>query len=156
MRVFGWMKLVDEAGKNKEFQLLAPDITDAKISLDYLLETFTKRKQPVKQVIMDNTVVAGVGNIYASDALHLAQIHPARPAVTLSSEEVHRLLISMQTVIQLGIDLGGATIQNYKNVEDVRRVYAREGKGCLICGVPIMRIKQGGRSTFYCPNCQRI
>ena len=163
MRVFGWIKLVDETGRNKEFALLAPDITDSEITVEYLLKTFAKRKQPIKQVIMDNSVVAGVGNIYASDALHLARIHPARPALTLSSEEVGRLLTSMQTVIQLGIELGGATIQHYKNVEglighyqDVRRVYAREGEPCRDCGTHILRMKQGGRSTFYCPKCQQI
>lgn len=161
LRVFGWIHTVDNAGKARALAVLAPDIIDPAITAAYLQTLFARRKQPIKQVIMDNTVVAGVGNIYACDALHLAKIDPCIPAQALSSDQIKRLLRAMRTVIKLGIEKGGATIQHYKNVEglighyqDIRRVYAREGEPCLVCGTVIKRIKQGGRSTFYCPKCQ--
>lgn len=161
MRVFGWVHLETEAGKAQVFKNIAPDITDASITDQYLHDQFSRRSQAIKQVVMDNAIVAGVGNIYACDALHLAKIDPTRKAKSLSLEEVQKLLQAMRTVIELGIELGGATIQHYTNVEglighyqDVRRVYAREGKPCPVCGAAIERIKQGGRSTFFCPACQ--
>jgi len=162
MRVFGWIKIVDKSGLDREYQHFAPDIISAEITFTYLLQKLSKRSQPIKQVIMDNSVVAGVGNIYASDALHLAKIDPRKNASVLSRAEVNRLLSAMKNVIQLGIINGGATIHDYKNVDgltghyqDIRRVYAREGELCDACGATIIRIKQGGRSTFYCPHCQQ-
>lgn len=161
LRVFGWIKLVNAAGKVKELAGLAPDIIDAAITPSYLFGVLARRSQPIKQVIMDNAVVAGVGNIYANDALHLAKLSPLRTANSLSRGEVERLLLAMKAVITLGIERGGATIQHYKNVEglvghyqDVRRVYAREGESCGECGTTIKRFKQAGRSTYYCPSCQ--
>jgi formamidopyrimidine-DNA glycosylase len=161
MRVFGWMKIVDQSGLDREYRDLAPDIISAEITSTYLLQKLSKRSQPIKQVIMDNSVVAGVGNIYASDALHLAKIDPRKKASTLSRAEVKRLLAAMKNVIELGIINGGATIHDYKNVDgltghyqDIRRVYAREDEACRVCSSIIVRIKQGGRSTFYCPHCQ--
>lgn len=162
LRVFGWIHLVDDEGKQREMTRLAPDIIDAAVTPAYLFEKLTKCSQAIKVVIMDNSVVAGVGNIYACDALHLAKINPLLQARSLSYEEVERLLAAMKKVISLGIERGGATIQHYKNVDglvgtyqDIRRVYAREGEPCQNCGMSILRIKQAGRSTFYCPSCQK-
>lgn len=162
LRVFGWIHLVDADGKQQEMAKLAPDIINAAVTTAYLFEKLTKRSQAIKVVIMDNSVVAGVGNIYACDALHLAKINPLSKANTLSRAKVSRLLEAMQTVINLGIQHGGATIQHYKNVkglvgkyQDIRRVYAREGESCQVCGTTILRVKQAGRSTFYCPECQK-
>lgn len=162
MRVFGWMKVVTEEEKNNELEAYGPDIIDSKISEDWFFEQLQKKSQSIKQVIMDSSFIAGVGNIYACDGLHLARIAPTQPAKTLNQGEAERLLISLQTVINRGIELGGATIQNYKNVDGLagkyqleRRVYARETEPCMVCGLPITRIKQGGRSTFYCSRCQK-
>lgn len=161
MRVFGWIRLVANEGRDLELAKLGPDIIDEAVTPEYFFAKLAKRSLPIKQAIMDNSVVAGVGNIYACDALHLAKINPARTANSLSKVEATRLLVAMKTVITLGIEKGGASIQNYKNVEGltgsyqhIRRVYAREGEPCPVCGTKIERMKQGGRSTFFCPSCQ--
>ena len=162
MRVFGWMKVVTKAEKTKELANYGSDIIDSKITDVWFYQQLQKKSQSIKQVIMDSAFIAGVGNIYACDGLHLAGISPTRPAKSLDLNESNRLLESLQSVINRGIQLGGATIQNYKNVDGLagryqheRRVYAREGELCSVCGQPILRIKQGGRSTFYCPRCQK-
>ncbi len=163
MRVFGWMKVVTEAEKIKELSVYGPDIIDSSLTAKGFYQQLQKKSQSIKQVIMDSAFIAGVGNIYACDGLHLAGISPTRLAKSLSREESNRLLRSLKAVINRGIELGGATIQNYKNVDGLagsyqheRRVYARENEPCVVCGQPISRIKQGGRSTFYCAKCQGL
>jgi formamidopyrimidine-DNA glycosylase len=162
MRVFGWMKVVTEAEKTEELANYGPDIIDSKITDTWFYQQLQKKSQSIKQAIMDSSFIAGVGNIYACDGLHLAGISPTRSAKSLKLKEASRLLEALQTVINLGIELGGATIQNYKNVDGLagkyqleRRVYARETEPCVVCGQLLLRIKQGGRSTFYCTQCQK-
>ena len=111
---------------------------------------------------MDNKIVSGVGNIYACDALNKAQIDPRRPANSLSTEESALLLDAARSVIQTGIELGGATIDSYMNVDgfagkyqEVRRVYGREDEFCPNCGMLIEKMSLAGRGTYWCPNCQR-
>jgi len=162
-RIFGWMKVMSDEEVEKEFAKLGPDITDPKITVEYLAERFTKRNIPVKQLIMDSAIIAGVGNIYACDALNLARISPKRPAKTLSRKELQTLLKSMRTVIDLGIKLGGATVHGkYVHVsglsgsyQNVLRVYNKKGESCPNCGHAIQKITLGGRGTFYCSHCQK-
>ena len=161
MRVFGWIKIADDIAVNQEMAHYAPDIIDSEITIPYLKDIFSRRSQPIKLVLMDNSVVSGIGNIYANDALHLAKVNPLRPAHSLSDAEIKTVYKAAVSVIQSGIELGGATIDNYRNVDglaggyqNVVRVYQREGKKCIECGTTIIRTKQGGRSTFYCTTCQ--
>lgn len=161
-RIFGWIRALPDEAADRSLEGLAPDVIDPLITPEYLFEKTAHRKVPIKQLIMDNQVVAGVGNIYACDALNLAKISPLRPAGTLSKEKITRLLRSMKEVVQLGIDLGGSTSDGkYVNVnglagkyQDVMRVYDRKGLACPNCGAMITKIKLGGRGTYYCPNCQ--
>lgn len=162
LRVFGWLKVLDEVGVIKEFSTLGPDIIDPVITPAYLFEKFQKRGVPIKFALMDNAIAAGVGNIYANDALHLAKINPFRPANSLSLVETELLYKAAVQVISMGIDLGGATIDDYRHVDGfagkyqtVVRTYGREGLPCVVCKTQIIREKQGGRSTFYCPQCQK-
>jgi formamidopyrimidine-DNA glycosylase len=111
---------------------------------------------------MDTTVVSGIGNIYACDALNLAKIHPLRPASTLSLTEIGTLVDSAKKVIDKGIELGGTTFDGkYVDAtglageyQSVVRVYGREGEPCPNCGKKIHKIKVGGRGTYYCEQCQ--
>ncbi len=162
LRVFGWLKVLDEAQVLKEFSTLGPDIIDPLVTEEYFYQKLQKRGLPVKLVLMDNAVAAGVGNIYANDALNLAQLNPFRPANSLSKEESNRLLIAAKAVITSGIELGGATIDNFRDIDgfagqyqNVVRTYGKTGLPCPNCGHAIIREKQAGRSTFYCPNCQK-
>jgi formamidopyrimidine-DNA glycosylase len=162
-RIFGWIRLVTDEQLEASLQGLAPDVIDEEITAEYLFEKSQRRSIPVKQFIMDNQIVAGVGNIYASDALNLAKISPLRPTSTLSKEEITLLLQSMREVIKLGIELGGATAHGkYVDVaglagkyQNVMRVYNKKGEPCPNCGEVIVKIKLAGRGTFYCPNCQK-
>ncbi len=161
MRVFGWVRALDDEQVQLEFDKYGPDIVDDSVTLEYLLEKFSRTARPVKLAIMDNAIVSGVGNIYASDALNLAQINPAKPAKDLAPEEVQKLLTSSKFVINLGIESGGATIDNYKHVDgfsgsyqDKVLAYGREGEECQQCGGTIVRAKIGGRSAFFCRDCQ--
>jgi formamidopyrimidine-DNA glycosylase len=161
-RMFGWIKVATDEQVERSFEGLAPDVIDPKITAEYLFEKSQRRKIPIKQFIMDNQIVAGVGNIYACDALNLARISPLRLAGMLSKEEITCLLKSMREVIDLGIELGGATAHGeYVNVaglagkyQDRMRVYSKKGDPCPNCATVIIKMKLGGRGTFYCPNCQ--
>lgn len=120
------------------------------------------RKCPVKNFIMDQAVVVGVGNIYASEALHLAGIDPRRAAGNLSSDEWERLVKAVKSVLRRAVRAGGSTIRNYRTVDGgeggfqrALHVYGRKGDVCAVCGAEVSMIRQGGRSTFFCPGCQR-
>ena len=162
-RIFGWMKVVTDQQLEVSLQGLAPDVIDKEITVQYLFEKSKRRSIPIKQLIMDNQIVAGVGNIYACDALNLAKISPLRPSSTLSQEEITRLLQSMREVIHRGIELGGATAHGkYVDVaglagkyQDVMRVYNKKDEPCPNCGEMILKIKLAGRGTYYCSNCQK-
>lgn len=161
-RIFGWMRVTSDDETEKSFADLAPDINNPSLTSEALFKKLQRKNIPIKQCIMDNQIVAGVGNIYACDALNLAKISPLRKASELTFEDVVRLLASMREVIQLGIELGGATAHGeYVNVaglagkyQNVMRVYSKTGEPCPNCGKKIEKIKLAGRGTFYCPHCQ--
>ncbi len=160
-RVFGWIRLLSDAEVNQAYAKLAPDIIDPSLTADSLLVHTQRRGIPIKQLVMDNSMVAGVGNIYACDALNLAQLSPWRPARSLSPTDAQTLLNAMQTVIQRGIELKGATIDNFSHVDGFAggyqqeaRVYGREGQECYNCGSLISKQKLAGRGTYFCATCQ--
>jgi formamidopyrimidine-DNA glycosylase len=111
---------------------------------------------------MDQKRIAGIGNIYANDALFLAKIHPARPARTLTDTEIQALFQAIETVLQKGLEVGGASEWQYVNAlgqtgnyQNFFQVYGKVGKPCPVCETKIEKITLGGRGTFYCPKCQK-
>jgi len=118
------------------------------------------RRAPVKQVLLDPAVVAGIGNIYASEACFLARVDPRRPAHRLPQAEAERLARAIKTVLRRAIRLGSTVaprVAGYRaeaRFPDEFAVYGREGQPCLRCRAPIRRVVLGGRSTFFCPSCQ--
>ncbi len=162
MRVFGWLKVLSDEAVDQEYLKYGPDINTKEASIAYFFNQLQKTSRKIKQVVMDNRVVAGVGNIYACDGLNLAKINPVRKSNSLSYAESTRLLASLKQVINLGIKFGGATINNYLTVDgfagkyqDVVRVYGKEGLSCPNCGNKIEKIKVAGRGTYYCSSCQK-
>ncbi len=160
-RMFGWIKQVAANDIQKEYKNYAPDVIDDHITSEYFFAKTQRTTRPVKVVIMDNTVMSGVGNIYACDALNLAKIDPRRPAKTLSAQEAETLLAAAKQVITLGIQLGGATIEHFRHVDgfsgnyqDAVLVYGREGKACKNCDGIIQKFSLAGRGTYWCPSCQ--
>ncbi len=124
-------------------------------------EYLAGRRAPIKAVILDQRTVAGVGNIYADEALWRARIHPLREARSLGPDEVKELRRRIRQVLQLGIKRQGSTLRDYSlpdgepgTMQAEFMVYGRAGEPCERCGTPIERIRVGGRGTWYCPSCQ--
>ena len=121
------------------------------------------RRAPVKAALLDQRAVAGVGNIYADEALWYARIHPLTPAGHLSETDVAALRDGVRKALRLGIRRQGATLRDYRRSDGSRgrmqnefRVYGREGEPCERCGTPIAKTRAGGRGTWYCPTCQSL
>jgi formamidopyrimidine-DNA glycosylase len=126
-----------------------------------LAETLAGRRAPVKAVLLDQRRVAGVGNIYADEALWRAGIHPLRPAADLETDEVAALHRGIRAALRAGIARQGATLRNYRTpdgspgaMQAEFRVYGRAGEACERCGTPVEKIRAAGRGTWYCPVCQ--
>ena len=162
LRVFGWMRVVNKEKYEKEMRKTSPDVTEKEFSLEYLTEVLKKSRKAVKLVLMDQEKIGGLGNIYANEALYLANIMPDREADSLSSLERKKLLIAIREVIGRGIKYGGASAANYVDTkglggtyQDHFLVYKRGGQLCDRCKGVIQKMKIGGRGTFYCPRCQK-
>jgi formamidopyrimidine-DNA glycosylase len=126
-----------------------------------LAEALAGRRAPVKAVLLDQRRLAGVGNIYADEALWRAGIHPLRPAAELEADEVAALHRGIRAALRAGIARQGATLSNYRTSDGSRglmqeefKVYGRIGEPCERCGTPIEKIRAAGRGTWYCPLCQ--
>jgi formamidopyrimidine-DNA glycosylase len=120
-----------------------------------------KTARPIKNTLLDQSVIAGLGNIYVDESLYAAGIHPLSSANSLAAEQVGRLNRAIKRILRRAIRHRGSTLRDYRdangqsgNFQQVHRVYARAGKPCLRCHTPIERIVLGGRSTHFCPHCQ--
>ncbi|MHB1544749.1 MAG: bifunctional DNA-formamidopyrimidine glycosylase/DNA-(apurinic or apyrimidinic site) lyase [Gammaproteobacteria bacterium] len=143
-------------------RLLGPEPLEDAFTGTYWIETIRHRKAAIKTLLMDSRIVAGVGNIYANEALHRSGIHPNRPGDRLSPARLLRLQAMTRSVLLEALASGGSTLRDYRRVDGapgefstVFRVYGRAGEPCLTCGRPIRRTRTGQRSTFYCPSCQK-
>lgn len=165
MRQFGRMLVVASAKLDSTRQLseLAPEPLLEDFSVDYLRGILARSRRGLKQLLLDQTKVLGLGNIYAAEALFLARISPFAVPAKLSRQRTIRLHAAIQKILAEAID-GGSTLRidledessSYIGTsERFWRVYEREGEPCVRCGTRIRRVVQGGRSTYYCPRCQR-
>jgi formamidopyrimidine-DNA glycosylase len=152
----------DELLNLKEIINLGPEPLEDSFNLEKLKEVLKNKKGKIKQVLMDPAVIAGIGNIYASEILWQAKINPEKSALKLNDKELDLLFKAIKKVLQLGVDLGGESFSDYRkpdgtkgDFDDERKVYKKEGEKCERCGTKIKRIKFGGRSTFFCPQCQK-
>lgn len=143
-------------------QSLGPEPLSDDFSGDYLHQKLAKRKGPIKNAIMTNAVVVGVGNIYASESLFLSGIHPKRAANRISLERCQLLAENIKQVLNKAIEQGGTTLKDFTQADgspgyfaQQLNVYGREGERCLQCSSTIKNITLGQRSSFYCPQCQR-
>lgn len=163
-RKFGWMKLMPtlEVPNIDFMKKVGPEPLEADFTAEQFTERFKRRaKTSIKAAILDQTVVAGVGNIYADESLWGAKIHPKRLVGSITSNEFEKLYIELRNVMNLAIEKGGSTDKNYVNAEgkrgsymDFARVFRREGKPCPRCGTTIIKFKAAGRGTHVCPHCQ--
>ncbi len=143
-------------------QHLGPEPFSPDFNVAYLQHQFQGRQRPIKSALLDQTLLAGLGNIYADEALFLSGIHPTTPCHRLQPEQIQRLLPAILTVLEASIQAGGTTISDFRSVAGVNgnyggeaKVYGRTGQACRVCGTPIQRIRLAGRSSHFCPTCQR-
>ena len=141
---------------------LGPEPLSTEFSAEYLQAKCAKKKTAIKPWLMDNKLVVGVGNIYASESLFSARIHPDRLASSLSAEECERLVAAIKAVLQRSIEQGGTTLKDFLQSDgkpgyfaQELQVYGRKGEACRICGTPIIASKHAQRATFYCRQCQK-
>ena len=134
-----------------------------KVTPAWLLEQAQGRSRPIKNFLLDARVVAGIGNIYACEILFAARLHPATPAGRLTLADWGRILAETRRILKHAIAKGGTTVSNYLNSRGEAGlfqlellVYGRAGEPCSVCGTPIARLVQAGRSSFFCPVCQKF
>lgn len=165
-RRFGLMTLIapDDVASHKLLKGLGPEPLSADFSAAYLQGALKDKKTPIKAALLDQRVVAGLGNIYVCEALYRAHVSPKRLARSLKPAEIKLLVSSARAVLDDAIKAGGSTLRDYRRADGELgyfqhrfRVYDREGEPCLTrgCKGRVKRIVQAGRSTFYCPVCQR-
>jgi formamidopyrimidine-DNA glycosylase len=165
MRQFGRMRLLrsNKLASHASIGSLAPEPLTDDFSFAHFRDTLSKSSRSLKQLLLDQTKILGLGNIYASEALFLARVSPFKAANTLSKARALKLHTAIRETLQeaidagstLRIDLADGNSSYFETPERFWRVYEREGEPCVNCGTKIKRAVQGGRSTYYCPKCQR-
>jgi formamidopyrimidine-DNA glycosylase len=165
-RQFGIIKLIaySRVAGTKGIRELAPEPFSDDFSFEYLQQTLARSQRSLKTLLLDQTKVLGLGNIYASEALFRASINPFKIAATLSLQRVERLHLAIREVLSDALSDGSALRVNLEHpdgfsygeaFEDFWQVYDREGQPCMKCGAKIRRVTHGGRSTYWCPKCQK-
>ena len=148
--------------RHPRFRHLGPEPLGPEFTPEYLQQRARRVRKPIKNFLMDAAVVVGLGNIYATEALYRAGIHPSRASGRIAAERWKRLHAAILEVLGDALRAGGTTLQDYRNADGEAGLfqnrllmYGRAGEACERCGRRIRRIVQAGRSTFYCPGCQR-
>jgi formamidopyrimidine-DNA glycosylase len=160
MRRFGRLSVVRIGSGATGFG--APGLEPLDIDLEHFIPLFHGRKTPIKSALLNQKLLSGVGNIYADESLFRAKVRPRRRATSLTRAELEELHKGLQKVLREAIKLGGSSVSDYVDAEGregffqlKHYVYGREGKPCLVCGTPIKRVIIAGRSSHYCPECQK-
>lgn len=160
-RRFGEAFLIDDAKLDERFAKLGVEPFSPKFTAEELKRVAAGRTAPLKSFLLDQSKIAGVGNIYADEALYRARLHPLSPAGSMKPEHLEALREAVVDALQAGIDAGGSSIDDYRDgrgekgtMQEKFLVHSREGQPCPSCGNEIVRIVVGGRSTYFCPSCQ--
>ncbi|MGM9926671.1 MAG: DNA-formamidopyrimidine glycosylase [Bacillus sp. (in: firmicutes)] len=165
VRKFGTMHLFSKGEEMSALPLakLGPEPLSDEFTVAYLKPFLQKTNRSIKAVILDQTVVVGVGNIYVDESLFRANIHPSRPASSLTDEEIKALVEAIRSTLAEAIERGGSTIRSYINSQGQigmfqlqLLVYGKEGEPCQVCGTLIEKEKVAGRGTHICPTCQKL
>jgi formamidopyrimidine-DNA glycosylase len=165
-RRFGWVKLLPNALVKEEpfMQKVGPEPLELAFTDEVFAARIARRKgTTIKAVILDQTVLAGIGNIYADEGLWMSKIHPATRVRDVSDKQLRDLRKNLIEVLQLSIDKGGSTNRNYVDAEgnkgsymEFANVFRREGKQCNRCGATVEKSRVAGRGTHTCPTCQKL
>lgn len=164
-RKFGRMNLVDTGTEMSVAGLktIGPEPTEQALTLDYITAIFKKSRKVIKPFLLDQSNIAGLGNIYADEVLWLSKINPKQPVNSLKPAQIKRLRKNIITEIQMAIDGHGTTVHSYStaygeagNFQNHLNVYGKQGEPCPRCGTKIVKIKLAQRGTHYCPKCQPL
>jgi len=164
LRKFGWFKLLTKKQAEVELADFGPEPLGKDFTLRYFINSLGRTRRVVKMALLDQRLVAGIGNIYASEVLFAARVSPRRQANSLSDQEISRLYRAIKEILSEAIDYGGTSAADQAYVrpdaspgryQNKLGVYQREGKPCYSCGGIVKKIKQNNRSTFWCPGCQK-
>lgn len=158
MRTFGWIKISEKKLRNKGEDVLSNTFTQ-----EYFLTKVKKSKKDIKTLLLDQDILAGIGNIYANDALFTAGIYPFTKANIILDNNIIKLYKAIKDIIREGIDKKGSSKTKVYRLPDGAmgqyqkyfKVYDRENLPCIVCKTPIVRLKKQGRSSYYCPTCQK-
>ncbi len=157
-----WFPSKKEAMGQPEIQRLGVEPLEEKFTADYFYDALKKASVPIKTALLSGKYVVGVGNIYCSESLFMAGINPTTPANKVSKRKIAKLVPAIKEVLTASIALGGSTLRDFVSAEGEEgyftlnaNVYNREGKPCRKCGQKIRKIRQDGRATYFCPNCQK-
>ena len=165
VRKFGTMELVEknEVFNTDSLSKLGFEANNENIDFNEVYPKFKNAKRPIKSVLLDQTVITGLGNIYVDETLFRSKIHPEELSSNLTELEVKNILINAKAVLDKAIKLGGTTIRTYQSsfgvdgrFQNELKVHTLVGKPCSVCNTTIEKIKVGGRGTYFCPNCQRL
>ncbi len=164
-RKFGWMKLyaTPEVPNSDFMRKIGPEPLEPEFTPQIFIDRLRRRaKSTIKAALLDQTVLAGIGNIYADESLWGAKVHPETRVAAVTDAKLKKLFTDIQYILSLAIEKGGSTDRNYVNAEgrrgsytDFARVFRRDGKPCPRCGTTIIKIRVAGRGTHLCPQCQR-
>jgi len=164
LRKFAKVELWDKKElKNSSYlKNLGPDALSPSLTFEEFKERIKNKEGKIKQVLMDQNVIAGIGNIYSDEILFAAKINPLRKTSTLKDEELEAIYKKMREILKKAIELKGTSVSDYRvpdgkrgEFEKMLKVYRKEGESCAVCGKKIKRVKIGGRSAHFCPNCQK-
>ena len=160
VRQFGRMEVLAKREDYSDFHDLSPEPLSEEFNESYLAEKLAQGKRPMKEVLLDQSVFAGVGNIYADEILFDAKIHPLTAQDRLNGNEIATIVSSTKKILSKATEAGGTTIRSYTSSLGVTGLFqlslaVHEQKACPLCGTEIRRIRVSGRSTYYCPSCQK-
>ncbi|MEE3343639.1 MAG: DNA-formamidopyrimidine glycosylase [Bacilli bacterium] len=165
VRKFGKMHLIekDEISVKGPLVGLGLEPWDKNLNVKYLKDKYSSKKLPIKSVLLDQSIVVGIGNIYADEILFLSGINPLTKAMNINKDKLRSIIDNTRIVLEKAIDEGGTTIRSYSSVDGIHgmfqqelNVHTKEGEKCPRCGNIIKKIKVGGRGTYYCDKCQKF
>jgi formamidopyrimidine-DNA glycosylase len=163
-RKFGRMKLIkkEELENTIEIKKQGYEPGSKELTSEYLMEKFKNKNLPIKTILLDQTIISGLGNIYANEVLYASHINPLKKGKDITRSEAENIVSSSARIIKRAMELGGTTIKSYTSslgvtgrFQNELMVHKKEGEPCKICKSPIKNIKVNGRSTYFCENCQK-
>ena len=164
VRKFGKMHLIpkDKIHEIGPFLEMGLEPWDKQLTIEYLKQKYAHKKIPIKTALLDQSIIVGIGNIYANEILFLSHINPLKSSNLLTESELKNIIKNTQEVLEKAIKKGGTTIRSYTSVDGVHGlfqqelyVHKKEGRPCKKCQTTIIKTRVGGRGTYYCPNCQK-